>query len=120
MAEAQTPSKKGLTRGKAILIGILSVVLVAILYIQFGHGGEKPSGEAIGYRPPRPALAVQPVPAVQMSGRTMNCAMRCAVATRKQAPSNLPSGCGTAAVRPTVTARAMCSICPWGARPKRK
>jgi len=61
VAEAQTPSKKGLTRGKAILIGILSIVLVAILYIQFGHGGERPSGEATGYRPPRPALAVQPV-----------------------------------------------------------
>jgi hypothetical protein len=60
VAEAQTSSKKGLTRGKAILIGILSVVLVAVLYVQFGGKTEKPTSEATGYRPPRPALAVQP------------------------------------------------------------
>jgi hypothetical protein len=60
VAEAPTSSKKGLTRGKAILIGILAVVLVAILYIQFGGKAEKPASEATGYRPPRPALAVQP------------------------------------------------------------
>ena len=60
MAEAKTSSKKGLTRGKAILIGVLSIVLVVILYVQFGGGGEKPGGEAVGYRPPRPAVAVQP------------------------------------------------------------
>jgi len=60
VAEAQTSSKKGLTRGKAILIGILSVVLVAILYIQFGRGGEKPGGAPAGYRSPRSAVAVQP------------------------------------------------------------
>ena len=30
-------------------------MLVAILYIQFGGGGEKPAGEPTGYRPPRPA-----------------------------------------------------------------
>ena len=60
MAEAQTPSKSGLTRGKAILIAILSVALVAVLYIQFGGKAEKPAGEATGYRPPRPAVAVQP------------------------------------------------------------
>ena len=46
MAEAKTSSKRGgLTRGKAILIGILSVVLVAILYIQFGGEGDKPASE---------------------------------------------------------------------------
>jgi hypothetical protein len=61
VAEAETSSKKGLTRGKAILIGVLAVALVAVLYVQFGRGGEKASGEAAGYRPPRPALAVQPV-----------------------------------------------------------
>jgi hypothetical protein len=60
VAEAETPSKAGLTRGKAILIGILSVVLVVVLYIQFGGKAEKPTGEATGYRLPRPALAVQP------------------------------------------------------------
>jgi hypothetical protein len=63
VAEAQTSSKKGLTRGKAILIGILSVVLVVVLYLQFGRGGEKPVSAAANYRPPRTALAVQPVSA---------------------------------------------------------
>ena len=45
MAEAKTSSKKGLTRGKAILIGVLSIALVVILYIQFGGGGDKPAGK---------------------------------------------------------------------------
>ena len=61
MAESQSSSKKGLTPGKAVLIAVLSVVLVVVLYIQFGGqgddgGSEKPSA----YRPPRPAIAVQP------------------------------------------------------------
>jgi hypothetical protein len=58
VAEAKTSSKKGLTRGKAILIAVLAVVLVVVLYVQFGGAGEKP-GAAVGYRPPRPAVAVQ-------------------------------------------------------------
>jgi hypothetical protein len=61
VAEAEPSSKSSLTRGKAILIGVLAVALVGVLYIQFGRGGEKPAAEAVGYRPPRPALAVQPV-----------------------------------------------------------
>jgi hypothetical protein len=60
VAEPKTPSKNGLTRGKAILIGVLAVVLLVILYIQFGGAGEKPRGVAVGYRPPRPAVAVHP------------------------------------------------------------
>lgn len=63
MAEAETSSKSSLTRGKAILIGVLAIALIAVLYIQFGRGGEKPAGESVGYQPPRPALAVQPVSA---------------------------------------------------------
>lgn len=59
MAEAKTPSKTGLTRGKAVLIAVLAVVLVVILYVQFGGAGEKPAA-AVGYRPPRPAVAVGP------------------------------------------------------------
>jgi hypothetical protein len=44
-----------------ILIGVLSLVLVVILYIQFGGGGgDKPDGAASKYRPPRAAIAVQP------------------------------------------------------------
>jgi hypothetical protein len=61
VAEAKTSSKKDLTRGKAILIGILSVVLVVILYIQFGGSEAKPTGAGTAYRPPRPAVAVQSV-----------------------------------------------------------
>jgi hypothetical protein len=61
VAEAQTSSKTDLTRGKAILIGVLAVALIGVLYIQFGRGGAKPAGEPAGYRPPRPAVAVQPV-----------------------------------------------------------
>lgn len=61
MAESTTPAKQGLTRGKAILIGILSVVLVAVLYLQFGRHGETPASESAAYRPPRPAVAVKPV-----------------------------------------------------------
>jgi hypothetical protein len=61
VAEAKTSVKKGaLTRGKAILIGILSVVLVVVLYVQFGAGGKKSGSEAVGYRPARPALAIRP------------------------------------------------------------
>jgi hypothetical protein len=61
VAEPKTAAKKaGLTRGKAILIGVLSVVLIVILYVQFGSGGEKSGPEPIGYRPPRPVLGVQP------------------------------------------------------------
>jgi hypothetical protein len=62
VADADSPSKKGkLTRGKAILIGVLAVVLLVVLYVQFGGRNEKPSGAAAGYRPPSAAVAVQPV-----------------------------------------------------------
>ncbi len=61
MAEANSSSKKGLTPRKAILIGFLSVVLVVILYVQFGGEAAKPAGEVTKYRPPRPAVAVQPL-----------------------------------------------------------
>lgn len=60
MADADTSSKTALTRGKAILIGVLAVALIAILYIQYGRGDAKPMDESVDYRPPRPALAVQP------------------------------------------------------------
>lgn len=61
MAEPKTSAKKaGLTRGKAILIGVLSVVLVVILYVQFGRGVEKSGPDPVGYRPPRATVAVQP------------------------------------------------------------
>jgi hypothetical protein len=61
VADAQTISKIGLTRGKAILIGILFVALIVVVYVQFGRGGEKSGNNAVGYRPPKPAVVVQPV-----------------------------------------------------------
>jgi hypothetical protein len=60
VVEAKTSSKKRLTRPKAILLGILSVVLILVLYVQFGRGRQKPEAEAVGYRSPRPAVMVQP------------------------------------------------------------
>ncbi len=59
MAEAQS-SSKGLTTGKAILIGVLSLVLVVVLYIQFGGQAEAPISKPASQRPPRPTIAVQP------------------------------------------------------------
>jgi hypothetical protein len=60
VAEAKSSSKGALTRGKAILIGVLAIALVVILYVQFGGGGQKPADKPVGYRPPRPAVVVQP------------------------------------------------------------
>jgi hypothetical protein len=61
VAETKTLANKvGLTRGKTILVGILSVVLVVILYVQFGKSGEKSGAEPAGYRPPRAIVAIQP------------------------------------------------------------
>jgi hypothetical protein len=55
-SKAQTSG--GLTRGKAILIAVLGVVLLVVLYVQFGRGGDTNSN-AVGYIPRRP-LVVPP------------------------------------------------------------
>jgi len=67
VADARDSSTKGsLTRGKAILIGILGIVLVVILYMQFGRRELTSSGGHTAYRPPRryggtaAAVAVKP------------------------------------------------------------
>jgi hypothetical protein len=56
VAKAQTTSKQvGLTRGKAILIGVLSVVLLVIVYVQYSRlsgGGVGSAGEAGVSTPP--------------------------------------------------------------------
>jgi hypothetical protein len=53
VAKAQgSSSKNSLTRGKAILIGVLGIVLLAILYMQFGR--HETSANPRAYRPPRP------------------------------------------------------------------
>jgi hypothetical protein len=82
VAESQTSSKKGLTRGKAILIGVLAVVLVTVLYLQFGRSGEKPVSEAVAYEPPRAAMSVEPV----------NSTARPVTLTITKTPSNAQAG----------------------------
>jgi hypothetical protein len=48
VADEKDLSKKiGLTPGKAVLIGVLAVVFVVVIYIQFGSGGEEYSEEAV-------------------------------------------------------------------------
>ncbi len=60
MAEATTSEKqRGLTRRKAITIAVLAVVLVVVLYVQFGMSNEKTNSALVGYRPQR-AAASQP------------------------------------------------------------
>lgn len=56
MAESPTSTNNaGLTRNKAILILVLGIVLIVVLYAQFGTSGQKPSTAPRGYHPPRPA-----------------------------------------------------------------
>ena len=58
MAEVQTSAtKSGLTRGKAIVIAVLGVVLVVVLYVQFGSRGEALAVETAELQPLRPAVA---------------------------------------------------------------
>jgi hypothetical protein len=60
VAELQTSTKpRGLTRGKAITIAVLGVVLVVVLYLQFGRSDDKPLATAAVYHPPRPAAAAK-------------------------------------------------------------
>jgi hypothetical protein len=59
VADNSTSRKKGgLTRGKAILIGVLTLVLVGVLYLQFGRGGDKSvASDGPDYVPRRPVPA---------------------------------------------------------------
>jgi hypothetical protein len=62
VAKTQIPSKQlGLTRGKAVLIGVLSIVFVVVLYVQYGKfaGGaeaELPHRVAARTHPHTPAI----------------------------------------------------------------
>jgi hypothetical protein len=54
VADAQSAQKKsGLTRGKAITISTLAVVLLVVLYLQFGSAGSEPNSEPVAYTPRR-------------------------------------------------------------------
>jgi hypothetical protein len=69
VAKTQTGSKPlGLTRGKAVLIAVLSVVLVGVLYMQYGKfvgGAAEEASERVASRTParKPALVTQVKPA---------------------------------------------------------
>jgi hypothetical protein len=52
-----------LTRGKAILIAVLGVVLVVVLYVQFGRRGETLAAETAEYRPRQTPATPAPAPA---------------------------------------------------------
>jgi hypothetical protein len=57
VAESKTAlAKSGLTRGKAALIGVLSIVLIGVLYKQYGGSGDEassaPTAESTNRRPP--------------------------------------------------------------------
>jgi hypothetical protein len=72
VAEAQgSSSKNGLTRGKAILIAVLGIVLLGILYMQFGRHETSAASNPAAYRPPRPPGARK---LGTLSGNTANLA----------------------------------------------
>jgi hypothetical protein len=67
---AEVPSaqqKSGLTRGKAITIGILAVVLVVVLYLQFGSAGSESAADPVGYTPRRQVSTATAVPPQQQA-----------------------------------------------------
>jgi hypothetical protein len=64
VAESQDLSTRiGLTRGKLVLIGILAIVLVGVLYMQYGAAGTDSEAIAAGapvVSPPSPSIPSQP------------------------------------------------------------
>jgi hypothetical protein len=72
VADAHSEKKKGgLTRGKAVLIAVLAVVLVVVMYIQFGRSNGAGSDEAVAFAPRRPP-GVPPVTAAKPNAETAN------------------------------------------------
>lgn len=74
MANSQTGAQKhGLSRGKAVLIAVLSIVLLLVLYVQFGRNmgdtgeldGETVAMDAPAQRLPRTAQAPPATPSVE-------------------------------------------------------
>lgn len=59
MADQQ---KSGLTRGKAITIGVLALVLVVVLYLQYGSTGSESTDMPSAYKPPRPVVTLAAAP----------------------------------------------------------
>jgi hypothetical protein len=75
VADAQRAKQRsGLTRGKAALIGVLTVVLLVVLYLQYGRSSEASSTEPVvrtGRRRPAAAPAKQP-PTAATAKKTQN------------------------------------------------
>jgi hypothetical protein len=87
MADARNAEKKsGLTRGKAILIAVLAVVLVAVLYIQFGPSAATATSPTGQYHPPGPPAAAKPA-LVQTASSSTSPAVTPAVAVSPTAPA---------------------------------
>lgn len=94
---ASATKNGGITRGKAILIAVLGVVLVGVLYIQFGRGRGGASSEPSGYVPRRaPVAAVaadsnasseNAMPATPAETKTAVAAVTFVDATRWKSPS---------------------------------
>jgi hypothetical protein len=59
VADTSSAKKGGLTRGKAALIGVLSIVLLGVVYTRYGTSRAAPGAEPAGYVPRRP-VAVAP------------------------------------------------------------
>lgn len=57
MADNDSGTKtSGLTRGKAITIGVLALVLVVVLYLQYGSTGSEPTTTPSAYKPRQPVV----------------------------------------------------------------
>jgi hypothetical protein len=93
VADNSTSSKNGgLTRGKAILIGVLALVLVVVLYLQFGRSGSKGvASDGRGYVPRRPVPAAAAAATPEASPATQG-------AVKQVLTDNKPPTATTAAV----------------------
>lgn len=85
MADNDSGSKKsGLTRGKAITIGVLALVLVVVLYLQYGSTGAESTNMPSAYKPRRPVVEAPtdlPSPAAtEKKGQQVTSGPRVAVA----------------------------------------
>ena len=88
MADTSRASKNGkLTRGKAILMGVLALVLCGILYLQFGRGGggEGAGAEGVAYMPRRPVPAAIATTTPE-TGAKINTAVKLGQADHKPLP----------------------------------
>jgi hypothetical protein len=85
IAKKPASKKLGVTPGKLVLIGVLSVVLVGVLYLQFGISAPAP---AVATSPHRPVSAApQAAPQAASQTATPQTAVTHAADTTQQTPS---------------------------------